>query len=167
MEIGLNKRSLNFSSKQSFLGHIPKDWIVTELESISTKIGDGIHATPRYVSSSEYHFINGNNLFNGKIIITDETKCVSKQEYLSLKLNLTDSTILMSINGTIGNLAFFNKENIVLGKSASYINLNKGIDKYYIYYILQHKSTKNYYESELTGTTIRNLFPPPKPNKPP
>jgi type I restriction enzyme, S subunit len=157
MEIDLNKRALNFRSKQSFVGHIPKDWIVIELASISTEIGDGIHATPIYVSSSEYHFINGNNLFNGKIIITGETKCVSKQEYLSLKINLADSTILMSINGTIGNLAFYNQENIVLGKSASYINLNKGIDKYYIYYILQYKSTQNYYESELTGTTIRNL----------
>ena len=121
------------------------------------EIGDGIHTTPSYMNDSEFYFINGNNLDNGTIKCYDETKCVSKEEYELLKKNLNHNTILMSINGTIGNLAFFNNEKVVLGKSAAYINLKDKVDKKFIYFLLQHSSIKNYYEFELTGTTIRNL----------
>ena len=143
--------------KQTEVGVIPNDWEVKSLCTISNEIGDGIHATPRYVDSSDYFFVNGNNLVDGKILITDDTKCVSKQEYNLLKKKLSSGTVLMSINGTIGNLAFFNNENIVLGKSAAYIDLKDEFEKRLIYYLLQHSSIKNYYENELTGTTIRNL----------
>ena len=64
----------------------------------------------------------------------------------------------MSINGTIGNLAFYNMENVVLGKSAAYINLNESsINKMFFYYYLQTRQIKLFYLKELTGTTIANL----------
>lgn len=143
--------------KESEVGLIPDDWNVQKLSAISMEIGDGIHTTPSYMNDSEFYFINGNNLDNGTIKCYDETKCVSKEEYELLKKNLNHNTILMSINGTIGNLAFFNNEKVVLGKSAAYINLKDKVDKKFIYFLLQHSSIKNYYEFELTGTTIRNL----------
>lgn len=143
--------------KESQIGLIPNDWTVNKLSALSMDIGDGIHTTPKYVNDSEYYFINGNNLENGLIKCYDETKCVSNEEYELLKKNLNQRTILMSINGTIGNLAFFNNEKVILGKSAAYINLNDKVDKRFIYFLLQHSSIKNFYENELTGTTIRNL----------
>lgn len=143
--------------KQSELGVIPEDWEVVKLNLISNDIGDGIHSTPKYVDSSNYFFVNGNNLSNGRILITQDTKCISKDEYESLKKNLDNTTILMSINGTIGNLAFFNNETVILGKSAAYIKLSQRIDKIFIYYLLQHSSIKKFYDNELTGTTIKNL----------
>jgi type I restriction enzyme S subunit len=143
--------------KQTEVGVIPEDWEVKKLIDISTEIGDGIHATPRYVGMSNYFFVNGNNLVNKEISIYEDTKCVSEKEYNLLKKKLSSKSILMSINGTIGNLAFFNNENIVLGKSAAYINLKDESEKIFVYYILQHSSVKNFYENELTGTTIRNL----------
>ena len=38
------------------------DWVVTTLDKIAIKIGDGLHSTPDYVENSNYYFINGNNL---------------------------------------------------------------------------------------------------------
>jgi len=143
--------------KETEIGLIPNDWTVNKLSAVSMDIGDGIHTTPKYVNDSEFYFINGNNLDNGLIKCYDETKCVSKEEYELFKKNLNQKTILMSINGTIGNLAFFNNEKVILGKSAAYINLNDKVDKRFIYFLLQHSSIKNFYENELTGTTIRNL----------
>jgi type I restriction enzyme S subunit len=64
---------------------------------------------------------------------------------------------LLSINGTIGNVAFFNNEKIILGKSVAYINLHESVDKQYIYWIIQSDCIKQYFENELTGSTIRNL----------
>jgi type I restriction enzyme, S subunit len=63
----------------------------------------------------------------------------------------------MSINGTIGNIALYNGENVILGKSAAYININTKASRSFIFYVLQTYYISHYYENELTGTTIRNL----------
>jgi len=153
----LNSKKIPDGYKQTEIGVIPKDWDVVKLNLLSNDIGDGIHSTPKYVDSSNYFFVNGNNLSDGRILITRDTKCISEDEYKSLKKNLDNTTILMSINGTIGNLAFYNNETVVLGKSAAYIKLSQRIDKIFIYYLLQHISIKQFYDNELTGTTIKNL----------
>ena len=67
--------------KQTEIGEIPEEWSLKRLTEISSKIGDGLHSTPKYVDSSEYYFINGNNLFDGSIIITNSTKCVNEGEF--------------------------------------------------------------------------------------
>ncbi|MCX5980884.1 MAG: restriction endonuclease subunit S [Nostocales cyanobacterium LacPavin_0920_SED1_MAG_38_18] len=133
------------------------EWKVKKLEDISTEIGDGIHATPEYVESSEFYFINGNNLVHNSIEINEKTKCVAQEEYRKYQKNLNDTTILMSINGTIGNIAFYQNENVILGKSAAYINIKNFISKTYIFYVLQTQAINCYFEDELTGSTIRNL----------
>ncbi len=144
--------------KDSPLGEIPKSWEVGKLAEVSIKIGDGLHSTPKYVEDSDYYFVNGNNLVNGKLTIFENTKCVSEPEYLKHNINIDSSSILMSINGTIGNIAFYNGELVVFGKSACYISPNiKKLDKYYLYYYLQMNEIKKYYSDELTGTTIKNL----------
>jgi type I restriction enzyme S subunit len=143
--------------KLTEVGIIPSDWDVVKLGDISTNIGDGIHATPEYVNCSDFYFINGNNLVNGSIKITENTKSISINEFTKHKKELSDRTILLSINGTIGNLAFFNDENVILGKSVAYINVNKSIEKKYIFYFLQSSFIANYFKNELTGSTINNL----------
>jgi len=143
--------------KQTDVGIIPEDWEIKPLSDLTKEVGDGIHATPEYVNSSDYFFINGNNLLNGQIVITENTMCVGNTEYRRLRKSLDNSTILMSINGTIGNLAFYKDEKVVLGKSAAYISANQKACKEFLYYTLQSNATKTFYENELTGTTIRNL----------
>jgi len=143
--------------KQTEVGVIPEEWDVKLLASLSTEIGDGIHSTPNYVKFSDFHFVNGNNLVTDRILITDSTMCVSESEYNTLRKNLTDRTILLSINGTIGNLAFYNGETVVLGKSAAYVSVGKGVSKRFISYCLKSRQTALFFDNELTGTTIRNL----------
>jgi len=143
--------------KQTEVGVIPEEWDVIRLTQLTSGIGDGIHSTPEYVKSSGYHFINGNNLVDGTILITDNTMCVSEAEWRKLRKDLSGYTILMSINGTIGNLAFYGGERVVLGKSAAYLNVAPEISKEYIFYSLSTTLTAKYFENELTGTTIRNL----------
>ncbi len=143
--------------KQTELGSIPEDWEVKKLGDICSRIGDGIHSTPQYNDAGDYFFVNGNNLKDGQIIISDDTKKVSKDEFSIHKRELNDTTILLSINGTIGNIAFYKGENIILGKSAAYLNLNNKIDKFLLFQVIQTKFVKKYFENELTGSTIKNL----------
>ncbi|HFT9946766.1 TPA: restriction endonuclease subunit S [Escherichia coli] len=136
---------------------VPKGWEIKHLSELASKISDGIHKTPLYADTSEIYFINGNNLKSGSIVIQDSTKCVDENDAINHRKDLGVRTLLMSINGTIGNLAYYRGENVVLGKSASYINIKDSVNLDFIYYVLSSSKTQAFYESELTGTTIRNL----------
>ena len=91
-----------------------EDWKIVRLGDCVSLLGDGLHGTPKYSENGEYAFINGNNLVNGKIVIKPETKKVSYEEYQKYKKDLNNRTILVSINGTLGNVGVFNNEKIIL-----------------------------------------------------
>ena len=133
------------------------NWSLSSLNQLSTKIGDGIHATPKYDEAGEIPFINGNNLIDGSVVINENTKCISAEEFQKYNQILSDRTLFLSINGTIGNLAFYNNEKVLLGKSVCFINLKNDIDKKFIYLLLQSPQLAKTFNSELTGTTIKNL----------
>lgn len=132
-------------------------WEVNSLEELTTKISDGIHSTPKYADVSQVRFVNGNNLKNGKIVFQESTKYVDEENAKKHRRDLSNRTILMSINGTIGNLATYNSENIVLGKSSCYMNIKQGIDLRFIFFKLASSTIQSYFISELTGSTIKNL----------
>lgn len=50
----------------------------------------------------------------------------------------------MSINGTIGNLAYYSGENLMLGKSAAYIKVSK-YDKRFVYAYLQAPPVQSFF----------------------
>jgi len=154
---GLNPDVKFKSSGIDWLGDIPAHWEVKKLKRVSSKIGDGIHATPEYIDESEYYFINGNNLNEGNINISKNTKCVAKEEFEKYNLNLRFGTILISINGTIGNLAFYSGQEIVLGKSACYIEPLEVLYNSFLFYQLKTEFVFNSFETSLSGTTIKNL----------
>lgn len=136
---------------------LPKGWEWVRLQDLISVLGDGLHGTPTYTLNSNYYFINGNNLDNGRIVIKPGTKSVSFEEYNKYKKNLTDRTILVSINGTLGNVAFFNNEKIILGKSACYFNLIKGLEMSYIKLIIESPYYFQYAFEKATGSTIKNV----------
>ena len=133
------------------------EWQEVTLGEVSSKIGDGLHGTPKYDDEGSYYFINGNNLNCGKIIIKDDTKRVGIDEFVKNQKELNEQTILVSINGTIGNVAKYNNEPCILGKSACYINVIKEVDKEFIYYVLTSANFKRNITNEATGTTIKNV----------
>ena len=136
---------------------IPNNWKWVRLGEIVSILGDGIHGTPNYDElHGEYYFINGNNL-NGKIVINNKTKKVNIDEYNKYKKPLTKRTILVSINGTIGNIAFYNMEKIILGKSACFFNLLNDIDINYMKYIIKSNHFYTYTKQYSTGSTIQNV----------
>lgn len=131
-------------------------WSKSSIGEGTKKIGDGLHGTPKYTDEGSVVFINGNNLKNGKIIINEHTKKVTEEQQSKHDKELNVNTILMSINGTIGNLAFYNEERLMLGKSAAFIEVDK-FNKIFLYNLLQTEKIKKHFLSNLTGTTIKNL----------
>lgn len=136
---------------------IPDNWCWVRLGNLVSVLGDGIHGTPEYDVDGEYYFVNGNNLSNGRIVFKGATKKVSYTEYVKYAKELNSKTILVSINGTIGNVAFYDGEKVVLGKSACYFNLLNYLEKRYLYRLLKTDYFIKYAVSNATGSTIKNV----------
>ena len=134
-----------------------EDWKEYKLKDATSILGDGIHGTPKYDDAGPVFFINGNNLENGKIVIKDNTKRVSLEEANKHKKPLTERTLFVSINGTLGNVARYNGESCILGKSACYFNVKEEFDIDFIYYVVANSEFKNEIERLATGTTIKNV----------
>ena len=133
------------------------EWTITTLEACTDILGDGLHGTPIYSENGEYAFVNGNNLVDGEILIKKDTKKVDESQYEKYKKSLSNRTILVSINGTLGNVGTYNSEKIILGKSACYFNVKNSVDKGFIYYVVSSPAFRQYLESNATGTTIKNI----------
>ena len=134
-----------------------EEWKEYKLKDATSILGDGIHGTPKYDDAGPVFFINGNNLENGKIVIKDNTKRVSLQEANKHKKPLTERTLFVSINGTLGNVARYNGESCILGKSACYFNVKEEFDLDFIYYVVANSEFRNEIERLATGTTIKNV----------
>ncbi len=131
-------------------------WKKVKLSTLCSRIGDGLHGTPNYIECGDIFFINGNNIKGGKIIVDDETKRVTQEELDKNFVELNSNSLLLSINGTLGNMAFFNGENVMLGKSAAYLNFKTNINRFYFYYF-QLPNIQKYFYDVATGSTIKNL----------
>ena len=138
-----------------FMSYV-EPWEEKKLSDGISKIGDGIHGTPVYSEDGDYYFINGNNLVDGKIFLFPETKKVQSNQLTVSDTSLKKNTILMSINGTIGSLAWYRDEKVMLGKSVAYLTTEE-FNKKFIYSILQTPKIVKHFNNNLTGTTIKNL----------
>ena len=156
---GLNPDVPMKDSGVEWIGEIPEHWKIGKLCFFTVRIGDGLHGTPEFDDAGEYYFINGNNLGDTYITIRENTKSVSLEEYNKYFIELNENTLLISLNGTIGNVSQYHGEQVILGKSAGYIIVDSRgeltID--YLKFYLQSKSAKTLFELSFAGTTINNL----------
>ena len=155
----LKKKDLEIKpiSEDEIPFEIPDSWEWVRLKSLVSVLGDGIHGTPEYDITGDYFFINGNNLSNNRIVIKADTKKVNEREYQAYKKELNDKTILVSINGTIGNVGHYNGEPVILGKSACYYNLLDIRLKSYITMLMYTDYFLKYAVENATGSTIKNV----------
>jgi type I restriction enzyme, S subunit len=133
-----------------------KNWRLESLKELCYRIGDGLHGTPTYCENSDIYFINGNNLNNGRIEITNNTKTVANEDFERNFISLDNKSLLLSINGTLGSMAFYNGEKVMLGKSTAYLNFKSEINRFYFYYF-QLEGVQQYFHNVATGSTIKNL----------
>ena len=134
-----------------------KGWNTSPLNDVCDGIGDGLHGTPEYDIDGDYPFINGNNLMDGSIEITPATKMVDERTYKKHYIEITDNAILLSINGTLGKLAFYRGEEVMLGKSVCYCNLKPEINREFVYGVMKTDAFSGFLESNSTASTIKNV----------
>lgn len=133
------------------------EWPCQSLNNLCDGIGDGLHGTPEYDSSGDYPFINGNNLIDGRIVVTALTKMVSESVYSKHFIDIGKNAILISINGTLGKLALYNGEQVMLGKSACYCNLKDSLNRVFVFGVMSSDAFTEFLENSATKSTIKNV----------
>lgn len=154
---GEKKKALPPVTAEEMPFELPKSWMFVRLGDVVSILGDGLHGTPNYSNNGDYYFINGNNLVSGRIELKSSTKRVSVDEYQKHGKTLTDNTVLVSINGTLGNFAFYEHEKVILGKSACYFNLLDGVNKLYVGVLIRSPLFLKYAVDVASQTTIKNI----------
>lgn len=130
---------------------------ITTLSQICDALSDGLHKAPVFNPTGEYLFVNATNLEKGYIVDKDEGKRADFSEYQKYGVELNDRTILYSIDGTIGNIARYRGEKVILGKGACYLMVKNGVDPDYIYFLLQSEAFNEYIRKMSTGSTIHHI----------
>lgn len=134
------------------------EWKEYKLGDVCTELSDGLHKAPIFKEGGDYIFVNAKNIANGYIVDNDPTKKSTHDEYLRYSSPLNNTTILYSIDGTIGNIALYRGEKCILGKGACYINPNPQIlDRMFLYYSLQSPHFNAYIDQMSTGSTIQHI----------
>ena len=134
------------------------EWKEYKLGDACTELSDGLHKAPIFVEGGDYIFVNAKNIAKGYIVDNDPTKKSTYEEYLKYSSPLNDTTILYSIDGTIGNIALYRGEKCILGKGACYMNPNPLIlDRMFLYYTLQSPHFNAYIDQMSTGSTIQHI----------
>lgn len=156
---GLNPDVPMKDSGITCVGKIPSHWSVIRFKYITDAIGDGLHGTPEYDPDGEYYFLNGNTIGNENLVFKDNTDRLSESEHKKYKpVIINENTILITLNGaTYGKTSFYHNEKVLLGKSAGYITLKDGENKYFLRLYLQSHIAKLVMELSLCGSTIANL----------
>ncbi|MBO5728651.1 MAG: restriction endonuclease subunit S [Paludibacteraceae bacterium] len=134
-----------------------RGWEVKKFKDACEKIGDGLHGTPIYSEVGLIPFVNGTNLDNGSIRITDKTLYVDVEEAQKYHIEMSNSTILFSINGTLGRVALYKGENIILGKSVCYCNLKSLLMIKFVFTLMQTNAFKQFLEDNSSKSTIKNV----------
>ena len=141
-----------------WIGEIPEEWNKCKLKNISIDIGDGLHGTPKFDDSGEVYFINDNNFSSEYVEPKFDTKKLCLEESLNYpKPELTEQTIMISLNGSYGKVCLYRYFPMLLGKSAGYITLLPSINRRYVRYYLSSTPAQIIMTLSLNGTTIPNL----------
>lgn len=124
-----------------------------KLKNISSFIKDGTHGS--YSDSKGPLLLSAKNLKNNLIVFNEKDRHISSSDYENIYSNysLKDNDILISIVGTLGNVAMFSTEKypkMAFQRSVAFVRTNKLKPKYLFYYF---KTQKFKYDLNKVSTT--------------
>lgn len=150
--------------KSAFEGKLCKisEWQDSDLESISKKITDGSHFSPKTVEKSNYPYITVKDLNNGTIDF-ENCKFIALEDYTELKKNgckPQQGDVLFSKDGTVGKVALIDfQKNFVVLSSLAIIRPNQDIIKSeYLKYALSNPDFLQIALNKKTGVAIRRII---------
>lgn len=148
-----------FTKKWVIEGEMPKSWEWRELSTITDKITDGTHFTPKYITRG-VPFISVKDIKGGKVHF-DNCKYIEAAEHDLLKKRCypEKGDILMTKSGTIGRLALVPDKEFSLFVSVALIKMKNranNINSKWLIYFLEHHISNLDIKSKVKGGVIKN-----------
>jgi type I restriction enzyme, S subunit len=140
--------------------NIPNDWEWIDIASLSSKVTDGEHKTPRRTDGG-YYLLSARNVRNNKIDLT-KVDYVNKEEFSKLRKRCDPDRgdILISCSGSVGRICIVDKnDEYVMVRSAAMVRLLDGFsNNKYICFALQSPILQRQIEERSKATAQSNLF---------
>ena len=137
-------------------------WQESDLESISKKITDGSHVSPKTVEKSNYPYITVKDLSNGTIDF-ENCKFITFEDYTELEKNgckPQQGDVLFSKDGTVGKVSLIDfSKNFVVLSSLAIIRPDQDVVKSeYLKYALTNPDFLQIALNKKTGVAIRRII---------
>lgn len=139
---------------------LPDDWTYVNLASLSLKITDGEHQTPRRTKEG-FYLLSARNVTNDGIVL-DDVDFVDQEEFEKLRKrcdpNIGD--VLISCSGSVGRVALVDRNHsYVMVRSAAMVRvLDDFVDPSYLQLALQSPFCQRQIERRSKSTAQANLF---------
>ena len=145
----------------SELGEIPKGWDVKPLGYVLSLLKDGTHLPPKRVNKG-FKFIAGAT--DIKHFSVDFSKCtyITEDEYLKIhkKWNIRPDDILLTIVGTLGNVAIVRERDLPFSmqRSIALLRVNEKIPYSYLYFFLNSYFFKVELQKRINPTAQPGIY---------
>lgn len=147
--------------KQTEIGKIPEDWEEGELVNHLDLLKDGTHNPPKRVNKGIKFIAGASDLTYRNI---DFSKCtfITEEEYNKLHkfYKLKEGDILLTIVGTVGNVAIIQKEDLPfsLQRSIAILRPKKGLNNNYLFYLITSSIFRNQLFSKINPTAQPGIY---------
>ena len=142
----------------SELPGLPEGWVWATINAVSSKVTDGTHSTPRYVSNG-IPFISVNNISNGGIIDFSNCKYITLEEHRTLfsRCNPEFGDVLLTKVGTVGRSAVVRVQHefSIFVNTALIKPISRNLSADFLAIALRCGFTQGWYDSYIGGSTQR------------
>ncbi|MBF2756492.1 MULTISPECIES: restriction endonuclease subunit S [Staphylococcus] len=116
-----------------------ENWVTSKLTLVTTLLKDGTHGTHKDVEIGPW-LLSAKNIKNNKITIVENDRKISQTDFNKIykNYNLRTDDLLLSIVGTIGNVALVkNPYNIAFQRSVAILRFKDCFSSLYFLYLFQ------------------------------
>ncbi|HAM81007.1 restriction endonuclease subunit S [Ornithinibacillus bavariensis] len=133
------------------------EWEEVELGEVSN-IRDGTHGTFKRTNAGHY-LLSAKNVFNNKLIITDDESKVSDYDFEQITSNGFPKIgdILMSCVGTIGRCCICDIDGVAFQRSVAFIR-SQSLYNHFLLYVLQGASVQSQLLSSMNASAQGGIY---------
>ena len=133
------------------------DWKKCKLSDIAD-VRDGTHDSPKQETSGGFPLVTSRHISNGKVNLND-TYNISEKDFnaINIRSKVDRGDILISMIGTVGQIAYVDEIPIYAIKNIGLIKPNKLDSSKYLFYYLKSPIAQEDILSRLKGTTQQYL----------
>lgn len=136
---------------------IINNWKKCKLSDVAD-VRDGTHDSPKEVSVGGFPLVTSRHISNGRVDLRD-TYNISEKDFnaINLRSKVDGGDILISMIGTVGQIAYVAADPRYAIKNVGLIKPNKWENSKYIFYYLKSPTAQEDIVSRLKGTTQQYL----------